>query len=56
MNDFLKAYRSTLNALALILMLLLPFLQYAAASSHSFFLIPALVLFAAVMLYILKNG
>ena len=56
MNEFLKVYRSALNALALILMLLIPFLQYAAASSHSFFLIPTLVLFAVVMLYILTNG
>ncbi len=56
MNEFLKAYRSTLNALALILMLLMPFLQYEAASTHSILLIPALVMFAVVMLYILKNG
>jgi hypothetical protein len=56
MNEFLKVYRSTLNALALLLTLLMPFLQYAAASSHSLLLIPTLVLYAAVMLYILKNG
>jgi len=37
MNEFLKVYRSSLNALALILMLMIPFLQFAAASSHSFF-------------------
>ncbi len=34
----------------------MPLLQYAAASSHSILLIPALVLYATVMLYILKNG
>jgi hypothetical protein len=56
MNEFLKVYRSTLNALALILMLLIPFLQYAAASGHSTLLIPTLVLFAVVLLYILRNG
>ena len=57
MDNFLKKYDSLLKTTALILMLSVPFLLYAAAATHSMFLVQLfLVLMGCNMLYIMLKG
>jgi hypothetical protein len=57
MDNFLKKHSTLLKTTALILMLSVPFLLYAAAATHSMFLVQLfLVLMGANMLYVMLRG
>mgnify|MGYP001821228696 CR=1 FL=1 len=57
MDSFLKKYASKLKSTALILMLGIPFLLYAAAAHGSMFQVKLLLgLFMLNMLFVMKNG
>ena len=57
MDNFSKKHGNRLKTAALILLLLIPFLLYAAASFGSLFQVKLmLVLMGAVMLYVMIKG
>lgn len=57
MQRFFKKHTKKLNFAALILMLGIPFLLYAAANQGSLFQVNILLgIFTLNMLYVLKNG
>jgi hypothetical protein len=57
MNEFLKQYSSQLKALALILMLVIPFLLFQTAIHGSIFQVKLILgLYMANMLFVMKKG
>ena len=57
MDNFFKKHSTLLKTTALILMLVLPFLLYAAASVNAIFLVKLfLVLMGGNMLYVMLKG
>lgn len=57
MDSFLKKHANTLKTTALILMLAIPFLLYAAALHGSMLHVKLLMaIFIANMLFVMKNG
>lgn len=57
MNRFLKKHADALKTTALMLMLAIPFLLYAAALHGSILQVKLLMaIFIAIMLFVMKNG
>jgi hypothetical protein len=57
MENFLKKHGTLLKTTALIFMLVIPLLLYAAAATHSMFVVQLfLVLMGANMLYVMLRG